>query len=61
MKRSRFKEGQIIGIVKEQEADAKAAGVCRKRGNLDANFPQIQGEGWRHGRVRCPQAEGPGR
>ncbi len=32
MKRSRFTEEQIIGILKEQEAGAKTADVCRKHG-----------------------------
>jgi len=32
MKRSRFTEEQIIGILKEHEAGAKTAEVCRKYG-----------------------------
>ncbi|WP_409558712.1 IS3 family transposase [Brucella pseudogrignonensis] len=38
MKRSRFTEEQIIGILKEQEAGAKTADVCRKHGISDATF-----------------------
>jgi putative transposase len=38
MKRSRFTEEQIIGILKEQEAGAKTADVCRKHGISDAAF-----------------------
>lgn len=38
MKRSRFTEEQIIGILKEQEAGAKTVDVCRKYGILDATF-----------------------
>jgi putative transposase len=38
MKRSRFSEEQIIGILKEQEAGAKTAEVCRKHGISDATF-----------------------
>lgn len=38
MKRSRFTEEQIIGILKEQEAGAKTAEVCRKHGISDATF-----------------------
>lgn len=38
MKRSRFSEEQIIGLLKEQEAGAKTADVCRKHGISDATF-----------------------
>jgi len=38
MKRSRFSEEQIIGILKEQEAGAKVADLCRKHGMSDASF-----------------------
>jgi putative transposase len=38
MKRSRFTEEQIIGILKEQEAGEKTADVCRKYGISDATF-----------------------
>ena len=38
MKKTRFTEEQIIGILKEQEAGAKTADVCRKYGILDATF-----------------------
>jgi len=38
MKRSRFSEEQIIGILREQEAGAKTAEVCRKHGISDATF-----------------------
>jgi putative transposase len=32
MKRSRFSEEQIIALLREQEAGAKTADVCRKHG-----------------------------
>ena len=38
MKRSRFSEEQIIGILKEQEAGAKTVDVCRKHGISDVTF-----------------------
>jgi len=38
MKRSRFPEEQIIGILKEREAGAKTADVCRRHGICDATF-----------------------
>ena len=38
MKRSRFSEEQVIGILKEQEAGAKTADVCRKHGISSATF-----------------------
>ena len=38
MKRSRFSDEQIITIVKEQEAGAMTADVCRKHGISDATF-----------------------
>lgn len=38
MKRSRFTEEQIIGIIKEQEAGMPTTEVCRKHGNSSASF-----------------------
>ena len=38
MKRSRFSEEQIIAILKEQEAGAKTADVCRRHGISDVTF-----------------------
>jgi putative transposase len=38
MKRSRFSEEQIIGILKEQEAGATTADVCRRHGISSATF-----------------------
>ena len=38
MKRSRFTEEQIIGILQEQEAGMKTADVCRKHGISEATF-----------------------
>ena len=38
MKRKRFTEEQIIGILKEHELGAKTAEVCRKHGISSATF-----------------------
>ena len=41
MKRSRFSEEQIIGILKEHEAGVSVADLCRKHGVSDAQL-QLQ-------------------
>lgn len=38
MKRSRFTQEQIIGVLKEHQAGATAADLCRKHGISDATF-----------------------
>ncbi len=38
MKRGRFSEEQIIGILKEHQAGMKAVDLCRKHGISDATF-----------------------
>ena len=38
MKRSRYTEEQIIGILQEQEAGAPVVELCRKHGMSDATF-----------------------
>jgi len=38
MKRKRFTEEQIIGVLKEHELGAKTADLCRKHGISEATF-----------------------
>ena len=38
MKKQRYTEEQIIGVLREQEAGAKAADLCRKHGISEATF-----------------------
>ena len=38
MKRFRFSEEQIIGILREQESGQKTADVCRRHGISEATF-----------------------
>lgn len=38
MKRSRFSEEQIIGVLKEHQAGLSAKDLCRKHGISDATF-----------------------
>ena len=38
MKKKRFSEEQIIAVLKEAEAGAKVADLCRKHGISDATF-----------------------
>lgn len=52
MRASRFSEEQIIGIVREQEAGAKTAELCRRHGISDATFYKWKAKygGWKYRR-----------
>jgi putative transposase len=38
MKRKRFSEEQIVGVLKEHELGAETADLCRKHGISEATF-----------------------
>ena len=42
MRKSRFTEEQIIGMIKEQEAGMPTAEVCRKHGLSTASFYKLK-------------------
>ena len=42
MRKSRFSEEQIIGMIKEQEAGPSTAEVCRKHGLSPATFYKLK-------------------
>jgi hypothetical protein len=44
MKRSRFSEDQIIGILTEHEAGVPIADLCRKHGVSDASIHKMESE-----------------
>ena len=58
MKRSKFTEEQIVGILREQEADEKTADVCRRHGVSSETCLSVEGEVRRPGGLRREAAEG---
>ena len=60
MKRSRFSEEQIIGVLKEHESGVPVAELCRKHGVSDASIYKWKanyGELWGHGCQRGQASE----
>jgi putative transposase len=54
MRQSRFNEGQIIGILKEQEAGGATADICRKHGVSPATFYKWKAK---YGGMDVPEAQ----
>ena len=42
MRKSRFTDAQIIGMIKEQEAGLPTADLCRKHGSSPATFYKLK-------------------
>ena len=57
MKQSRFTQEQIIGVLKEHQAGATAADLCRKHGIKRRDILHVAVKMRRDGGFRRPQAE----
>ena len=58
MKRKQVSDEQIIGILKEAEAGAVVADLCRRHGMSSATCLSLEGQVRRHGGVRREAAAG---
>ena len=56
MRRTRFTEEQIIGVLKEHEAGGKTADLARKHGVSEATLYNWKAQVRRHGRLRGREA-----
>jgi putative transposase len=54
MRKSRFSEAQIIGMIKEQEAGMPTAEVCRRHGLSPATFYKMKAK---YGGMEVSEAE----
>jgi putative transposase len=52
MKKSRYTEEQIIGILKQHEAGVRTMDLCREHGNQRGDVLRLEAEVRRHGRER---------
>ncbi len=60
MKARQFTEEQIIAVIKEGEAGAKVADLCRKYGISEATFIQLESQIFRDDGKRPETAENAG-
>jgi len=51
MKKSRFSEAQIMGILKQAESGVPVSELCREHGHEQCQLLQMAGQVWRHGYV----------